>query len=244
MAQPRCGGNARYDDRLERHHAQDSHAATRRDAASIFDDEPLHLRAVESAFRKAVSLPRESNKEPTMKRLFALSGIAIALLAGVPCALAQSSPPPLPSLTPQQSATLEQRLDSYRRQTEDRVSRGEITADEADRLIKWREWQIARQVAGGSSTPRPGARSDVPPDYVEPQPRAYAESVPPDYVSSVPPAYVEAPSREYVVVEPPPYYGPYYRYPAPYYWGPRSYYWGPAVCAGGFGRHFGGRICF
>jgi len=138
-----------------------------------------------------------------MKRLFALSGITIALLAGAPCALAQSSPPPLPSLTQQQSATLEQRLDPYRKQTEDRVSRGEITADEADRLIKWREWQIARQVAGVSSAPRPGARSDVPPYYV-----------------------------------------PYYRYPAPYYWGPRSYYWGPAVCAGGFGRHFGGRICF
>ena len=171
-----------------------------------------------------------------MKRLFALSGVTIALLSGAPCALAQSSPPPLPSLTPQQSATLDQRLDSYRRQTEDRVSRGEITADEADRLVKWREWQIARQVAGVSSTRRPGARSDVPPDYVGPQPRDYAESVPPDYV--------EAPSRDYVVVEPPPYYGPYYRYPAPYYWGPRSYYWGPAVCAGGFGRHFGGRICF
>jgi hypothetical protein len=172
-----------------------------------------------------------------MKRLFALSGITIALLAGAPCALAQSSPPPLPSLTQQQSATLEQRLDPYRKQTEDRVSRGEITADEADRLIKWREWQIARQVAGVSSAPRPGARSDVPPDYVEPRPRDYVEPVPPDYVA-------EAPSRDYVVVEPPPYYGPYYRYPAPYYWGPRSYYWGPAVCAGGFGRHFGGRICF
>ncbi|HET8876916.1 MAG TPA: hypothetical protein VFO53_11350 [Casimicrobiaceae bacterium] len=171
-----------------------------------------------------------------MKRLFVLSGFTVALLSGVPCALAQSSPPPLPSLTPQQSATLEQRLDSYRQQTDARASRGEITADEADRLIRWREWQIARQVAGVSSTQRPGARSDVPPDYVEPPPRDYGESVPPDYV--------EAPSRDYVVVEPPPYYGPYYRYPAPYYWGPRSYYWGPAVCAGGFGRHFGGRICF
>jgi hypothetical protein len=178
----------------------------------------------------------ESNKEPSMKRLFALSTITIALLAAAPSALAQSSPPPLPSLTPQQSATLEQRLDAYRQQTENRVSRGEITADEADRLIKWREWQIARQLAGASSMPPAVARSDVPPDYVEPRPRDYGESVPPDYV--------EAPSRDYVVVDPPPYYGPYYRYPAPYYWGPRSYYWGPAVCAGGFGRHFGGRICF
>jgi hypothetical protein len=194
----------------------------------------------------------ESNKEPTMNRLFALSGIAIALLAAAPCALAQSSPPPLPPLTAQQSATLEQRIDSYRRQTEDRVSRGEITADEANRLIKWREWQIARQLAGVSSAPRAGARSDVPPDYVAPRPPDYDASVPPDYaaspsrdyVESVPPDYIGSPARDYVVVEPPPYYGPYYRYPAPYYWGPRSYYWGPAVCAGGFGRHFGGRICF
>ena len=171
-----------------------------------------------------------------MKRLFALSGITLALLAAAPCALAQSSPPPLPALTAQQSAMLNERLDPYRQQTEDRVARGEITADEGDRLIKWREWQIARQVAGVSAAPRSSARSDVPPDYVEPQAPDYAESVPPDYV--------EAPSREYVVVEPPPYYGPYYRYPAPYYRAPRAYYWGPAVCAGGFGRHFGGRICF
>jgi len=170
-----------------------------------------------------------------MKRLFALSGITIALLAGAPCALAQSSPPPLPSLTPQQSATLEQRLDLYRKQTDDRVSRAEITADEADRLIKWREWQIARQMA--SSAPPPAARSDVPPDYVDPRSRDPVGSAPPDYVAEAPPA-------DDLVVEPPPYYGEYYRYPAPYYWGPRSYYWGPAVCAGGFGRHFGGRICF
>lgn len=160
-----------------------------------------------------------------MKRLIALSGIAVALLTGTPFALAQSSPPPLPALTPQQSATVQQRLDLYRRETEGRVARGEITADEADRLLGWREWQLARQVAG-ASTPRPSAAPvDVPPDYYETPSRAY-----------VPPVDV--------VVEPPPYYGPYYRYPAPYYWGPRAYYWGPAVCAGGFGRHFGGRICF
>ena len=50
-----------------------------------------------------------------------------------------------------------------------------------------------------------------------------------------------------VVVEPPPrYYVPYYpyAYPAPYYWGTRPYYYGPSICAGGFGHHFGGRICF
>ena len=154
-----------------------------------------------------------------MKRLVALSGITLALLAVGPSARAQSSPPPLPALTAQQSSAVEQRLDLYRRETEGRVTRGEITADEADRLLKWREWQIARQVAGASAAPPATAYDSPPPDYYEQRP--------PDYV----------------VVEPPPYYGPYYRYAAPY-WGPRPYYWGPAICAGGFGRHFGGRLCF
>ena len=169
-----------------------------------------------------------------MKRLIALSGLAVALVCGGP-ALAQSSPPPLPQLTPEQSKTVEQRLDAYRAQTEERVSRGEITPDEADRLIAWREWQIARQVASAARAPQAG----VPPDYV---PRADEDVPAADYA----PPPVE---RDYVIVPPPPYYDPYYRYPAPYYYAPyyyppRAYYWGPAVCAGGFGRHFGGRICF
>jgi hypothetical protein len=49
-------------------------------------------------------------------------------------------------------------------------------------------------------------------------------------------------------VQPPRYYVPSYPYPypypAPYYWGPRPYYYGPSICAGGFGHHFGGRVCF
>src|SRR4051812_36927316 len=134
MARPRSGGGARYDDRPERHHARDSHRASKvamRRARSTTN----RCICVRSNLRseKGCLWRGESNKEPTMKRLFALSGIVIALLAVAPCALAQSSPPPLPSLTPQQSATLDQRLDSYRRQTEDRVSRREITADEAER---------------------------------------------------------------------------------------------------------------
>ena len=167
-----------------------------------------------------------------MKYLFALSGLTLALLAAAPFARAQSSPPPLPALTPQQSASVQQRLDAYRKETEARVSRGEITADEADRLLRWREWQVARQVSAVSSGPSASAQGEVPPDYDESTPRDYA---PRQYV----------PPRDYAVVEPAPYYVPYYRYPAPYYWGPpRPYYWGPAICAGGFGRHFGGRICF
>ncbi|MGE5171223.1 MAG: hypothetical protein ACM3JC_12745 [Rudaea sp.] len=142
-------------------------------------------------------------------------------------AWAQSSPPPLPTLTPEQSSEVERRLDPYRRQTEDRVTRGEISADEADRLLRWREWQIARNVAGIAPAPLP--------DY----------GAPPDYAA--PPEY-EARAPRVVVVEPPRYYAPYYPYPypapAPYYWGPRAYYFGPSICAGGFGHHFGGRICF
>lgn len=179
-----------------------------------------------------------------MKHLFALSGIALALLAASPFALAQSSPPPLPPLTPEQSATVSQRMDLYRKETEGRVSRGEITADEADRLNRWREWQIARQVAGRSNPP-PADGNGVPPDYREaPSPG----SVPPDYHGAPPPGYGSAPPPDYVVVQPPAYYGPYYGYPSPYSWGPYPYpyryYWGPTVCAGGFGHHFGGRICF
>jgi len=168
-----------------------------------------------------------------IKRLIAVSGIAFALLGGSTLALAQATPPPMPSLTPQQSAAVQQRVDAYRQQTESRVARGEITADEADRLIQWREWQIARQVAGNRPPPRVAMDRDTPPDY---------RGAPPDYHDAPTDDYDTRP-REYVV-EPAPYYGPYYRYATPYAWAPRPYYWGPAVCAGGFGRHFGGRICF
>ena len=161
-----------------------------------------------------------------MKRLFARSAIALALLAATPFAIAQPAPPPMPSLTPDQSASVDQRLDAYRQETERRVARGEITRNEADNLLAWREWQIAQQVA--APAPPPAAPGDAPPDY--------AAAAPPDY-------YAPPPRADYAVVAPPSYYGPYYRYPAPYYGGPYPYF-GPSVCAGGFGHHFGGRICF
>lgn len=165
-----------------------------------------------------------------MKRLIALSGVVLALLAAAPAVFAQSSPPPLPAMTPEQSSDVQQRLDSYRKATDARAARGEITSDEANRLTQWREWQLAQQAAGRALPPVYDHR--VPPDY-DARP-VYA--VPPDYYG---------PPGDYYRVEPPSYYGPYYPYAAPYYWGPRPYaYWGPAICAGGFGRHFGGRICF
>ena len=177
-----------------------------------------------------------------MKRLIALLGMTSALLAATPPVVAQSLPPPLPALTTSQSSDVQQRLAPYREATQARVSRGEITADEANRLVRWREWQLAQRAVG--QTRPQGYAQGAPADY-NARP-GYA--VPPDYNAgpayAVPPDY-DGPPTAYYPVEPPPYYGPYYRYAAPYYWGPRPYaYWGPAVCAGGFGRHFGGRICF
>jgi len=159
-------------------------------------------------------------KEHFMKHWIALSAVALALGVASASARAQASPPPLPELTPQQSADVQQRVDAYRRDTEARVARGEITPDEADRLVQWREWQLAQQAAGlAPSAPRI-AYDAPPPDYYDARPRQYAGAEPP-------------------------YYGPYYRYPAPYYYGPGPYYyWGPTVCAGGFGHHFGARFCF
>ena len=165
-----------------------------------------------------------------MKHLIALSAIAAGLSMTAPPSLAQSAPPPLPALTPQQQQDVDARMASYRRATDERVARGEIGADDAARLLQWREWQLARQTAARGAA-QPDDRAARPPVYDAPRPRD-------DY----------GPSDDYAIVEPAPAYvyrypAPYY--PAPYYWGPRPYaYWGPSVCAGGFGRHFGGRICF
>lgn len=156
-----------------------------------------------------------------MKHLIALSVIALAWTALPAPAAAQASPPALPELTQQQSQDLAARMEPYRRETDARVARGEITPDEAARLVEWREWQMARQITGAAAAPRYG---DAPPDYYEARPRDYS-------VAEPAPLY-------------PPYYVPYYRYyPAPYYARPYAY-WGPSICAGGFGRNFGGRICF
>ena len=171
-----------------------------------------------------------------MKHLIAIPALAFALGFAIPPASAQSSPPALPALTQQQMQDVNARMDAYRRATDARVARNEITADEAARLVQWREWQIAQQVANAGAAPSDARASadygGVPPDY--------RESASPDYYPAVPPGYA---------AEPVPLYAPHYRpavpYYYPYYYGPRPYaYWGPSVCAGGFGRHFGGRICF
>jgi hypothetical protein len=168
----------------------------------------------------------ERAKEHPMKHLIAISTIAFASFAALPAAHAQSLPPPLPALTAEQSEMVQQRMDEYRRITDARAARGDISADEAVRLMQWREWQIAQQVTNGGQAP------------------AVAGAQPPIVSDSPPPVYYEERPRDYYPVAPAPVYVPYYRYPAPYYWGPRPYYWGASFCAGGFGHNFGGRICF
>jgi hypothetical protein len=184
-----------------------------------------------------------------MKHLIAISGFVLALGVASPFASAQSSPPPLPTLNEQQSQEVNARMDAYRSATDARVARNEITADEGARLVQWREWQIAQQVAGTRAAPVPATTDRAPPDYGGAP--DYREGVPPDYREGVPPDYRATVPPDYYAVEPAPLYAPYYYrpvvpyYPYPYYYESRPYaYWGPSVCAGGFGRHFGGRICF
>jgi len=134
--------------------------------------------------------------------------ITVAALGLPIAAAAQATTPAMPTLTPEQSEKVSQQIAAERATMETRVGRGELTPDEAERFLAWREWQIARQVTGEAPPPSTVQRA------VEPPPR---------YVYSAPPYY--------------------YYPPAPYYWGPR-YYWGPTVCAGGWGHHVGGRVCF
>jgi hypothetical protein len=153
----------------------------------------------------------------------AVAALAMPLAGGAQPAPTQPAPPPqnpaasapqMPTLTPDQSEQVHQQMAGERRTMEARVARGEVTPDEAERFLAWREWQIARQVAGLAPPPSPAIERGL----ETPRPRQYAYAYPPPY-----------------------YYPPP---PPPYYWGPRYYYWGPTVCAGGWGHHGGGRICF
>jgi hypothetical protein len=146
----------------------------------------------------------------SMKRLaliLALAGLAGGYASG---ASAQAEPPALPQLNAAQSADVQRQLELYRTEINGRVARGDISPEEANRLLRWREWQIAQQAAG-----------------LAPPPGPIVERVPGPVV------------REYYAA-PPVYYGPAYY--APYY-GPGPYYWGARICAGGWGRHVGGRLC-
>lgn len=104
---------------------------------------------------------------------------------------AQEAAPTLPPLDAAQQQHVQSEMDAYRRETDARVARGEITSDEAQRLLQWREWQLAQQAAGLAPLPPP------------PQSGRRVVGAPPPYPG------------------PPAYYYPYpYYYPAPYYYGP------------------------
>jgi len=106
--------------------------------------------------------------------------------------VAQDATPTPPSLSAAQSQQVQTEMQSYRREIDARIARGDITPDEAQRLLQWREWQLAQQAAGLAPSPPP----------------------PPDRVVVGPPVYPVPPPRYY-------YPSPYY-YPAPYYapgWG-------------------------
>jgi len=115
-------------------------------------------------------------------------------------------------MTVEQTEQVNQALALYRSDTEARVGRGEITPDEAELLIAWRHWQLARQATGEAPPPPapPQAMGSPPPGTVAPYSYAGRQA----YVSPYYPApYYAAPYY------PPSYYAPYYGQPAPYSWG-------------------------
>jgi hypothetical protein len=165
-----------------------------------------------------------------MKRTATL--IAAAMLATLPLiSAAQDAPAPppagatteplrgddaaptLPPLTADQQQQVRSEMDAYRHETDARIARGEITPDEAQRLLQWREWQLAQQAAGLAPMPPPPANR----------------------MAAVPPPPYPAP--------PPRYYYPYpYYYPAPYY-GPYYVPFGVSLCAGRAWHHGFGSFC-
>lgn len=112
---------------------------------------------------------------------------------------------------------VEQQTAKVRAEVEARVARGELSPDEAERLIGWRHWQLAQRAAGQAPAPAILERQQA------------AAAAPRVIAPAYPPVYYTAPYGYYA-----PYgYAPYYRY-AP----------GIAVCAGGVGHHVAGSICF
>lgn len=78
----------------------------------------------------------------------ALLAAALCLVAGV--ALAQSPAPvsAAPPLTEAQALDVQRELDAYRQDVQQRLAQGALTPDEAQRLLAWRQWQLAQQAAG------------------------------------------------------------------------------------------------
>jgi hypothetical protein len=124
-----------------------------------------------------------------MKRWAVTVAAATFAMMGRP-SFAQDGVPAPPPLTAAQSQQVQSEMEAYRRETDARVTRGEITPDEAQRLLQWREWQLAQQAAGLAPVPPP------PSERVAVMPPGYAP----------PPAYY----YPYYYPAPGPYYGPYF----------------------------------
>ena len=105
-----------------------------------------------------------------MKRI--IMAVATATLATLPAALRAEDAviPSLPALSAAQAQQVETEMGAYRRETDARVARGEITPDEAQRLLQWRRWQLSQQAAGLAPAPPPLASRVVvaPPPYPPP----------------------------------------------------------------------------
>ena len=117
-------------------------------------------------------------------------------------------------LTDEQQAYVDRTLESYKNEVDARLARGDITPDEAQRLLAWRQWQLAQQIAGTAP----------PSNILEGQAQADARRA-------------AAPPYPY------PYYAPWgwgYGYFGPYAPGPVIY---GGVCVGGASHNFAGRVC-
>src|SRR5438067_6477230 len=150
-----------------------------------------------------------------MKRVIAAIAAAAAVMFADASFAQDAGAPASPPLSAEQAQQVQNELDAYRRETDARVARGDITRDEAQRLVQWRQWQLAQQAAGLAPLPPP------PSERVAAMPRAYP--LPP------PPVYLPPPSV----------------YPSPYYYSPPYYapWWGVSVCAGRAYRHGFGSFC-
>ena len=77
------------------------------------------------------------------------NAVVFAAALGAACAaLAQGPVSATPPLTAAQVAAVQAELDAYRRDVEMRFAQGSLTHDEAQRLMAWRQFQLAQQAAG------------------------------------------------------------------------------------------------
>lgn len=177
-----------------------------------------------------------------LRRGFAPALAAIALAAAPAYAAAPSQtfiPAPQPSAVapvgtagtapgdatpPASEQWVDQQTAKIRSDVEARVARGDMTPDEAERLIGWRRWQLEQQAAGQAPAPAILERQKA----VATAPRTVV-------VAPYPAPYYATPYGGY-------YYGPYGY--GPYGPGYLRYAPGIAVCAGGIGHHFAGGVCF